>query len=514
MASAIASGMSEDVRVKHPSSPCCLGTLAAKAVGGLRIHDRVDKWWGSVVIAHPPLVITAVLDQAVVPWLNLGQVLFIPHAHEEEMRILVKQRPEGFIRAIMADHVEDRLMQGRSLADSPHVFAGRTGNLDLQAQAELPIDEPRIRTRGVEIASFLRLLERIPAVDPLQYLLGHGQQGYNKDDPLTPPLRSVVTFRHCDFYAYELSRITGFPAMQLYWPLAKRDAAIAAIRKFLQQYGDDFQDRPDDPYDDFAYGNNTDQTHLNLPHLNHPATPMDVSEGRAIFTLAGTTRVWAMPGFPISADRPGVKMDPSMGTELLPDGTNKTGYTYTTEGRVWQAEEVLPQCHWERYYGFEGRHQLEKVAASEIDFPSGYPWVGLGDGLDGCLDFPMARTVRPNMFTTYHVVELGTPLVATVKIRNPAGLDENIDPVFVLPAHANHNLPPGVTLSLSYSGKIPPTYFGLHLNPPPNPPPVCSALTPDTVSEPQSSRIRSKKLRRIVRFKLPPLHLWRFWYAS
>jgi len=37
-------------------------------------------------------------------------------------------------------------------------------------------------------------------------------------------------------------------------------------------------------------------------------------------------------------------------------------------GLIWQAEEVLQNGKWVRYYGFVGRHVLQKVPADQIDF--------------------------------------------------------------------------------------------------------------------------------------------------
>ena len=55
-----------------------------------------------------------------------------------------------------------------------------------------------------------------------------------------PPLGSKVSIRLADIYAYELHRWYHFkqcPDFALYWPEVKRDAALAAIKAFLQQPG-------------------------------------------------------------------------------------------------------------------------------------------------------------------------------------------------------------------------------------------------------------------------------------
>jgi hypothetical protein len=62
-----------------------------------------------------------------------------------------------------------------------------------------------------------------------------------KSDPLEPASGYKGDFRVCDFYAYRLSGLEGFPDCEPYWPEAKRDEAVAACRAFLQQHGDDYQ---------------------------------------------------------------------------------------------------------------------------------------------------------------------------------------------------------------------------------------------------------------------------------
>jgi hypothetical protein len=277
-----------------------------------------------------------------------------------------------------------------------------------------------------------------------------------KGDPLVPPAGSSIPLRTCDYFAYKLSSLDGFPRIELYWPQVQRDAAVAACKTALTRYGDAFQDRPGDPYDDSVYGNSDSQTHLTLPRLDHPATDKDVKEGRAIFQLSGTTRIWNMPDFPLGAERPSVKYDPVTGIEDSPDGKTKTVVTYTTAGKVWQAEEVLIDGRWQRYYGFQGRYQLEKVPASEIVFPSGPEWISLNGSIDGQLTLESARKVSYAPFASYTIADAASPCEVTIRVRNHNGLDENLPADFVLPPNATRTLPGGISFSLLYSEKIPP----------------------------------------------------------
>jgi len=55
------------------------------------------------------------------------------------------------------------------------------------------------------------------------------------------------TFRYCDRVAEQLSGIPGFPPINLMWPEAKRDEAVAATAKILQAAGDRLRVREKPP---------------------------------------------------------------------------------------------------------------------------------------------------------------------------------------------------------------------------------------------------------------------------
>jgi hypothetical protein len=277
-------------------------------------------------------------------------------------------------------------------------------------------------------------------------------------DPLAPKAGSVVPFRLCDYYAYELSRLDGFPKIGLYWPQAQRDAAVAACKAVLVQYGDAFQSRPQDPYDDPVYDSGLNQTHISFPKLDHPATIEDVKKGRAIFSLLGTTRICHLPDFPIEAWRPKRKEDPHPASIYYPDGISKFITDYVTEGRVWQAEEVLVDGKWERYYGFVGRYQLEKVPAAEIRFAyqgaDGNVTKEISGTIEGPRDYVQGRLSLS--YATHNFAQLNSPLPVKVKISNGSGLDQVVPEALMLPPGAKTALPQGISLSLLYSEKIPP----------------------------------------------------------
>jgi hypothetical protein len=278
-----------------------------------------------------------------------------------------------------------------------------------------------------------------------------------KDDPLAPSIGTSISFRTCDWFAYELSRLDGFPRIGLYWPQAQRDAAVAASKEVLMQYGDAFQSHPQDPYDESVYGSQ-DCARAAFPKIDHPATPDDVKLGHAIFSLSGTTRICHLPDFPLEAWRPDRKTDPSEASETTADGTSKSIVMYNTEGRVWQAEEVLVDGKWARYYGFVGRYQLEKVPAAEIRFSYQGADGNVTKEISGTIEGPQDYVQGQINFSaaTHNFARLDSPLPVKVKISNGSGVDQVVPSALMLSPYAKMTLPQGIGLALSYSEKIPP----------------------------------------------------------
>lgn len=273
-------------------------------------------------------------------------------------------------------------------------------------------------------------------------------------DPLAPALGTMISFRMCDYYAFRLSKLDGFPACQLYWPRGKLDQAVSACRAYLHQYGDAYQWNGE-PFDIGFYGC---KPQIHFPKLAHPATPDDVKQGHAIFSLSGTTRTCHLPDFPIEAWRSDRKTDSSEGSETTADGTSKSIIMYNTEGRAWQAEEILRDGKWERYYGFVGRYQLEKVPAAEIKFSYQGADGNITKEISGTIEGPQDYVQGQINFSsaTHNFTRLDSPLPVKVKISNGSGLDQFVPPALMLPPSAKMKLPQGISLSLSYSEKIPP----------------------------------------------------------
>jgi hypothetical protein len=196
-----------------------------------------------------------------------------------------------------------------------------------------------------------------------------GPGGFHKGDPLAPEPGSKVAVRRCDLCAWKLSESEGTPRCELYWPTAKRDEAIAACKAFLTQYGDrfkyghDFRRRDEWPPSKL-------KPLMAFPQADHPATAEDVRSGLAVFSLEGEgeVRLWKMPEFPMKARWGALKDYPKVVTRQAPDtGKMRDQIEYEQDGLVWQAEEVLKDGKWERYYGFAGKYCVSKVPATEIE---------------------------------------------------------------------------------------------------------------------------------------------------
>jgi hypothetical protein len=274
-----------------------------------------------------------------------------------------------------------------------------------------------------------------------------GSSGYTLNDPLVPAPGSVVPFRICDLYAYELSALEGFPKIQLYWPVKKRNETVAACIEFLQHYGRCytyfFNPSFNDPFHDLA--------HFHIQPLDHPATSDEVKQGRAIFSLKGVTRVCKSPLIPLAASWITLKDSPNEGQQLQPDGSVKKVVVYSTEGWIWQAEELLVGGKWQRFYGYVGPHHLEKVPAAEIEFPV-YGWTQFDHGWDCQINGPEVY-LKKNEVASVTKLGVRSPLPITVMIRNRSGVDQTVPGQWIQPKGDSKHLPEGVTIALFYSPK-------------------------------------------------------------
>ena len=245
-----------------------------------------------------------------------------------------------------------------------------------------------------------------------------------------------VAFRACDYIAWRLSALEGAPEFELYWPQARRDAAVAACRDYFLTYGHALSAEGLPGQNDFPYP----RPHLRFPALERPATADDVRLGRAIFSHAGKGEVRVVPmpaSFPIRARWLAHKAFPI--DQQYGDG--KTRREYLQDGWVWQAEEVRRGDRWERSYGFVGHATIACAPASEIEFlPDRHRGPSLPNGLDARLELlsPVEREFPP-----------GKAVIVTIKIRNCRGVDQPIPTEFTRPANdGKPALRRGLTLAL------------------------------------------------------------------
>lgn len=191
---------------------------------------------------------------------------------------------------------------------------------------------------------------------------------YNSNiDPLLPKPGTAVPYRVCDLIASAVGDIEGAPECELYWPLARRNAAVAQCAAFLRRYSG--QMRFDPKLRSFWPFGETEpyEAHLIFPPLNRPATQADVNAGHAIFALSGRRRFVALSAVPVKATwiarndamMQHARKSPRSGEAEQVVGILKDGY-------VWQAEDVWQNGRWQRWYGFVGMNALVKLPASAL----------------------------------------------------------------------------------------------------------------------------------------------------
>jgi len=237
--------------------------------------------------------------------------------------------------------------------------------------------------------------------------------------------------RLCDYYATQLGKVEGMPDFQPYWSQTERDAAIAAqivqLRKYGERYAYDAALRSyvgpygADPWSSDPYYNGSFRElhgRMSFPRRTRPATAFEVNTGAAIFALPANAqaRVASMPALPLAANWTTLKAYPRV-TQSWDPKTRKSEehLSYDQQVTVWQAEEVLVNGKWQRFYGVLGKHGLARVAAEEINFTTGAPWQwgNLTNGLDCQLRLP---EIRP--------YAAGKPLIVTLTLRNRRGIDQ------------------------------------------------------------------------------------------
>jgi hypothetical protein len=248
-------------------------------------------------------------------------------------------------------------------------------------------------------------------LDKVYGLTGNVRPG----NPQIPAEGIEGTFRVCDLVAWMIGEDwESAPRCELYWPQAKRDAAVAACTEFLKRYGD-------------RLGRSRDE--ISFPRLDGPASADQVRKGLTIFSLAsqGEVRVVKLPAGPLPARWATLKDHPRETTEVdSQTGRKMKRIEYQQDGKVWQAEEVWRGGEWRRYFGFAGVNHLERVPAEEIEFPAvdGLFRARLTDGLDGRLE-GLAKLVDPELEGVPRL-PAGTAPTFALHLRNRGGLDAKV----------------------------------------------------------------------------------------
>jgi hypothetical protein len=262
-------------------------------------------------------------------------------------------------------------------------------------------------------------------------LVDWGGRGYHvsvfpvRIDPGASREELKSDFRVCDFIAWLVAdHIDAAPRCELYWPEARRQAAVEACARFLDLYAGRLADT---------------EGGIAFPVRDRPAGQEEVRKGLAIFSLAGEgeSRVVRLPSLPLEARWTTLKDFPFKSFDVPRSDfvfAPRTGFLQ--EGRVWQAEEVFKGGKWCRYYGFTGCHRIARVPAEEIEFPArGDGWIKLAGGLDGRLLVP-PLPVDPDEDGDPRFAS-DSPLRFTLSLRNYTGLDRRVTGV-----------PPGMRLRL------------------------------------------------------------------
>jgi hypothetical protein len=270
-----------------------------------------------------------------------------------------------------------------------------------------------------------------------------------KESKLRPEPSTRMPLRLADLYCWKLQELDGTPRLEMYWPEANRDEAIAGCVIFLARYGERFRytesARP--LYEEAPFYPRHPRAVLAFPALDRPATEDDVRAGRAVFHLGGTeVRRFPLPANPIKARWTTLQI-PSDDPLLLMNKGSQSAFEMLQGGTVWQAEEANQGGAWRRYYGFVGRDTMARVPAEEIEFPSPWNtgWSRVSVALDGRVVPPGGRDDGTRIVMSE--VSPDGPLPVEVWFRNRRGV-EVTSPVDYARGEGGLSLRDGVSIRL------------------------------------------------------------------
>jgi hypothetical protein len=274
-----------------------------------------------------------------------------------------------------------------------------------------------------------------------------------KDDPLRPKPSTKTPLRLADLYCWKLAGLEVTPRFELYWPEAKRDAAIAECVALLNHSGERFRFdesiRPPDESRPYPFGQ--PRAILAFPKLDRPASADDVRARRAIFHLdAAEVRLSASPKLPIVARWTKLAIppdDPLFAMNHDETGTRADLIEILQGGTVWQAEEANEGGTWKRYYGFVGSDRIARVPAEEVEFPLPWSsgWTRVSATVDGRVIPPGGRDDGARIIGSE--VSTASSLPVELWLRNRRGVESTI-PVDYVRTDGGVSLSDGVNVRL------------------------------------------------------------------
>jgi hypothetical protein len=275
------------------------------------------------------------------------------------------------------------------------------------------------------------------------------------NDPRRPRPGTTMPIRLGDKYAWKLQQVAGFPRLELYWPRELRDRVIAEAIDRLARYGERFRTTEVSRalYEKAPFYPRHQQAVLVFAPLDRPATAEDVAAGRAILAAGAGAEVrrWSMPAVPMEGRWMELEVppdDPYLRQYDRVPAMHSPQLDYPQRGLVWQAEEVREGGRWRRYYGFVGRHEIARVQAEEMDFPSPWNtgWSDLSRDLEARLVPPGGRD--DGRLILRDPVPVGDPLPIAMTLRNRRGIAVTI-PTDLARAGGRPALSEGVSVRVS-----------------------------------------------------------------
>ena len=288
-----------------------------------------------------------------------------------------------------------------------------------------------------------------------------GESTYS-GDPLALKAGDEREIRLCDVYADELSHLPGSPCFAFYWPIENRDRAIREFSEFFRRYGANYASPNSSSMPARTSTWRDEKPQLVFDQLDAPATPQDVVDGKAIFSLGESrpTRVWELAKYPTPATWVARRSEFQPGAVVNSTSQGQLADRLHIRGCVWQAEEVLEDGGWRRYLGFTTEQRygngfrcggIYKVPAEEV-------LLGHDDAELKLLLSPSWLVSTPAE-TRRKILRLGEPLSVTGRLQNQRAVAQPVPATFARPTASGVALLRGVGLHLHHQAATSPSAF-------------------------------------------------------